>query len=658
MGTWEIAANANASIRRLLAAFAAINIAEWGFVTALSIEAFRVDGTLAVGLIGLRLIAGAASSAVLSPLFDRARHTLPVIAAGRALVLSAAAGLVAVHAPLGATLALVVLDSVIAAPYRPAQSRLIPALARSPEEVTTAAAGISIVKTLAQATGALLAGFAVDLSTPAAAMAGAAFVMVTAIFAGRTLTGSGERDEEGARTAMRSGLRAFPVVLRDPVAWPLVTASILRTLVRGLWSALLVVVALRLLALGSSGVGLLQACAGLGALIALPITATLIGREQIGAPCALSFVLAGLTVSVLGAVPAEAMAMLLVTAWGISMAVADATSLSLLHRLKDSAALGRTISVMEALKLSAEGAGALLAPVLVSLFGLRPALLVAGSPLPLLVVVSWGRINRSDALAQERGKLVRLLHGLRAFRGLDMASLEQVAALVVPTRFDAGTDVVVEGDHGDRFYAIESGQAEIVLSGYPVARLGAGQGFGERALLRDSPRAATVRAVTPLSLYALDRASFLAAVTGFATATRAPEAIAPLPYDFAATPVPELLAGVALFAQVPADGLTRLAAAGTLQQWADGAIVVREGDSGSEVYVVVSGRARVTRGEQTVGELLPGDSFGEIALLHTSIRAASIIAVGELTTLSLPREAVTRAVQVSELAGTGKSAKP
>jgi CRP-like cAMP-binding protein len=379
--------------------------------------------------------------------------------------------------------------------------------------------------------------------------------------------------------------------------------------------------------------------------IALPITATLIGRDHLGTPCALSFVLAGATVSVVGAAPNVAIVVVLVIAWGASMAVADATSLSLLHRLKDAAALGRTISVMEALKLSAEGAGALLAPVLVAVFGLRPALVVAGSLLPLLVAISWARIRGSDVLAQRRGKLVSLLHGLRVFRGSDMASLEQVASLVEPVSVEAGRDVVVEGEPGDLFYAIEAGEAEVLLGGYPVARLGPGQEFGDRALLRDAPRAATVRALTPMTLYALDRPSFLAAVTGVATegVASGPE----LPYDFAARPLPELLADIALFHPVERPELERLAAAGALRRWSDGDTVVRERDLGREVYVVLTGRGRISIGGQASGELLPGDSFGEIAALHTGQRAATVTADGGLTTLVLPGDAVVTALEAA-----------
>jgi CRP-like cAMP-binding protein len=89
----------------------------------------------------------------------------------------------------------------------------------------------------------------------------------------------------------------------------------------------------------------------------------------------------------------------------------------------------------------------------------------------------------------------------------------------------AGKELVKEGDYAHEFMAIEEGEAEVLRGGQRVATLGPGDFFGEIALLRDVPRTATVRAVDPLRLYAVERDEFIAAVTGHGPTFEAAEGI-------------------------------------------------------------------------------------------------------------------------------------
>jgi hypothetical protein len=351
----------NASLVRVLAGFGLLNVSEWGFVAALSVQAYRAGGALDVGLIGVRFLAGAVSSAVLAPVLVGRRGVLSLIALLRAVLLGAAALMAIERTHFLLVLLFVVLDAIAAAAYRPAQSRLMPSLARSPHELTSAVAGTSMAKTIGQAAGALLGGAAVEFVSPPAAMAVEAGVMLPALLCTLGVGGVPALDARASPQRLREGLRAFPSVLSDAHGWPLVVASVLRTLVRGLWGALLVVVALRLLHAGSSSVGLLQAATGIGVLIALPVTVTQIGRSRLALPCLISFVAAGVTVGLVATATSLAVVAVLVVIWGGAMALADATSLSLLHRLLRTDAFSRTVAVMEALKLLTEGAGALLA---------------------------------------------------------------------------------------------------------------------------------------------------------------------------------------------------------------------------------------------------------------------------------------------------------
>jgi rhodanese-related sulfurtransferase len=94
------------------------------------------------------------------------------------------------------------------------------------------------------------------------------------------------------------------------------------------------------------------------------------------------------------------------------------------------------------------------------------------------------------------------------FKRLTFAEVVRCAESMQAWNATAGEDIVVEGLPGEDFFVIESGRAEVVRRGMPVARLGAGATFGEEALLQDVARNATVRMVSDGRLLRLSRGDF------------------------------------------------------------------------------------------------------------------------------------------------------
>ena len=107
------------------------------------------------------------------------------------------------------------------------------------------------------------------------------------------------------------------------------------------------------------------------------------------------------------------------------------------------------------------------------------------------------------------------------FSGLDDKELNQIASSMRERRFSEGDTLTQEGSGGAGFFIVEEGEAEVTVGGEVKGTIGPGDYFGEIALLRDVPRTATVTAATAARLYTLERADFLAAVTGHTLAEAA-----------------------------------------------------------------------------------------------------------------------------------------
>ncbi len=117
------------------------------------------------------------------------------------------------------------------------------------------------------------------------------------------------------------------------------------------------------------------------------------------------------------------------------------------------------------------------------------------------------------------------LRSLRCFQHLEPAQLTELLQKGEWVNLAPGETVIEQGDVGDDFYAIWSGQVEVLQDGNRVSTLGPGSYFGEIALLMDVPRTATVRTLTPVRAYRLERDGFDRLVgEAFRTGTLNPQA--------------------------------------------------------------------------------------------------------------------------------------
>ena len=97
---------------------------------------------------------------------------------------------------------------------------------------------------------------------------------------------------------------------------------------------------------------------------------------------------------------------------------------------------------------------------------------------------------------------------------------------------------------------------------------------------------------------------------------------------------------VPLFSRVSRKGLRSIVSAATEIDVPAGHDLVREGEHGRELYVVIRGTATVTRGGRRLRELVPGDFFGEMAFLHPAPRTATVTARSDMRLMVLDSRAM------------------
>jgi len=86
----------------------------------------------------------------------------------------------------------------------------------------------------------------------------------------------------------------------------------------------------------------------------------------------------------------------------------------------------------------------------------------------------------------------------------------------------------------------------------------------------------------------------------------------------------DLIRGVPLFASASKQELGEIASIADEIDLPEGKVLIKEGDTGREFFVLIEGTAEVARGGKKVASIGPGDFFGEIALISRTPRNATI----------------------------------
>ena len=524
----------NAALRRVLPAFLLFTSAEYGTWVAILLYAYERTGPASVGVVALiQLVPAAVFAPVAASLGDRFPRER-VLAFGylvQALTVAATALAMALDAPVLVAYPLAILAATSMVITRPTQSALLPSLAVAPDELTAANGASGVVEGAGLLLGPLLAGAIVAIATPGAVFLAAAIaLLVGGIVVFRLRPGDGlesvvgphaDTGDQPTDTSIRAGLRTVAADRDARLVVGLLTA---RQLMVGTVDVLFVLLSLELLGMGEPGAGLLSGALGAGAILGGALTFEVVGRSRLASIAAVGAIAWGVAMAGIGLTASAWLAPILVVVGGAGLAIVDIAGRTMLQRSIRDEVLARVFGLQEGLAMAGLAAGSILVPLLVGAIGLVGTVVVTAAFLPALVGLWWRGLDDLDRRSVVPVREIALLRRSPMFRPLPAPQLEAVARRAAWLTIETGATLIREGEPGDRYYVLASGRLDVDRGGRHLRAVDVvGDGVGEIALLRGVPRTATVIATTDTSLLAIDRAPFLAAVTGHPGAFAAAE---------------------------------------------------------------------------------------------------------------------------------------
>lgn len=514
-------------LRRVLAAYLGFSVAEMANFIAILIYAYEVGGSPALGLVAfLQLAPAAVFAPVGATLGDRFRREVMLTVAYAVFAASSAAVAIALYAdwPVGVIYVLAAVNATVLTLVRPLHESLLPALARSTEQLTAGYVAGGTIENLGLIAGPLLAGL-----TAAAWGTGAVFVITTAllllgtflVWGVKTSTAADRGTDQSAIQMTLEGLGVFRES-RPRVILLMLTSVIF---LAGVLEVATIVLAFEVFGSEDAGAAWLNAVIGIGAAAGSVLAVVLIGRRHLAPSMRRGLLLIAVSVSLIPIVGSQAVALVALAVMGAGWTFVDVSGRIMLQRVIPLGGLSRAFGVLEGTSMAAEALGSVAGAVLIGWLGVGWTLVVAS----LLIIVVL-LINRRALQEADIGVIVPIehLHLLRStlmFAALGPAELERLARTIDEESVGPGSAVCVQGEPGDRFYFVERGTARVVRDGMDVATLGTGDFFGEIALLRDIPRTATVEAVSDLDLLVLERGPFLDAIKSSACQIEAAQAV-------------------------------------------------------------------------------------------------------------------------------------
>eukprot|EP00592_Proboscia_alata_P019712 CAMPEP_0194402214 /NCGR_PEP_ID=MMETSP0176-20130528/880_1 /TAXON_ID=216777 /ORGANISM="Proboscia alata, Strain PI-D3" /LENGTH=260 /DNA_ID=CAMNT_0039199387 /DNA_START=102 /DNA_END=880 /DNA_ORIENTATION=- len=203
---------------------------------------------------------------------------------------------------------------------------------------------------------------------------------------------------------------------------------------------------------------------------------------------------------------------------------------------------------------------------------------------------------------------IKALRQVKLFQALNDREIEEAAVALDLVFFEKGDYVIKQGEQGSDFFMVDEGECVVEVDGNVVFTYTKGGNFGERSLMRDEPRAASIRVTSEtLSCFRMSQTSFKKIMTMRIKALRK----------------------VTLFQSLNNREIEEASEALEMASYKKNDYVIKQGEQGSDFYMVDEGECVVEVNGNVVFKYTDEGNFGERALLRDEPRAASIKVTSE-----------------------------
>ena len=506
----------NPALARLLAGEFISGIGDWLYLVAILVVVYADSNSpVLLGIVGaariLPYVLLSVPAGIAADRFDR-RTVLLVTDLARGLLMVVLALAVIADAPTIVIVAVSILAACFSTFFGPAIAALLPMLVDE-RDLGPANSAWATLDNVAFIVGPALAGLllATGRLEVAFLLNALSFGVVALVLWRLPVPAAAGGASDGAHTQeSEAQIRGWRDLVR-PLAGPFLLDST-TSIVGGGLGVLIVIISVDQLGAGEAGTGYLNAATGVGGVIAGVVGGALLAR-RLGVPLLLGGAAGGIGLAWLALAGDLLVAMVAIGVATAGLLLLDVVNTTLIQRIVPDALRGRAMGVLQTTSAVLYSLGSLAIPILASTAGLAPVLI--GCAVITAVGVAGALIlteGRADAEPIDPERMRLLDHPI--FAGLPASRLEAAARQLVDVPMAPGDVIVRQGDRADRFYLVAEGSLRVTQAAEAggeeahLRDLHDGAVFGEIGLLRGSPRTATVTAIAPGRLLALDADAF------------------------------------------------------------------------------------------------------------------------------------------------------